>query len=304
MRILITGSTGMIGKRLVEKLKKKHTITEANRRKGINITHKKDCGKIMKNVEVVIHAAAELDETKTEEEIWKTNVEGTVNLLETAEENNIHQFIFLSTVGVYGEQTKKMDENTIGEPITAYERTKTEAEKRVWNYQEVFPVTIIRPALVIGPNPYWSKIFKTIKKGFPLIGEGKNPWQMIEVDDLVAFIEHALGNEEMYNEIYICAEKEVHSLREVVDMIADILHVKKTGTIPKSAGMAISHLFGIYGKIMGKKPLLIPAHVKRLFKHREYDITKALRTGWKPRYSTKEALEKTYRELNELKTFS
>jgi nucleoside-diphosphate-sugar epimerase len=51
------------------------------------------------------------------------------------------------------------------------------------------------------------------------------------------------------------------------------------------------------GKITGKKPLLIPEHVERLFKHREYDIQKTLNTGWKPKYSTREALEKTYREL-------
>lgn len=297
MRILLTGSTGMIGSRLVKKLEGKHTIAEFSRKKGLDITRATDCEKAMKNVDVVIHAAAELDETKAEEELHKINVEGTRNLLEAAEKNDVQQFIFLSSVGVYGETVKKLDEKSELSPHTAYERSKKEAEELVWKMQEVFPVTIIRPALVVGPSGYWKQIFSTIQKGFPLIGKGENAWQMVDVDDLVAFIARCVGNENVYNEAYIVAESETHTLREVVDMIADILHVKKVGNMPKMVGMAVGYVFWTQGKLTGKKPLLIPAHVKRLFKHREYDISKARETGWKPTHTTKQALEKVYAEL-------
>ena len=82
-------------------------------------------------------------------------------------------------------------------------------------------------------------------------------------------------------------------------MIADLVHVKQPGTIPKTVGMMAGYLFLAQGKIFGKKTLLIPAHVKRLFKHREYDVSKALKTGWKPHYTTRSALEKTFKELDE-----
>lgn len=297
MRILLTGNTGMIGSRLVKKLENKHTIVGFSRQKGLDITRATDCEKAMKNVDVVIHAAADLDETKKEDELQKINVEGTRNLLEAAEKNDVQQFIFLSSVGVYGETTKKLDEKSELHPQTAYERSKKDAEELVWKMQEVFPVTIIRPALVVGPSGYWKQIFSTIQKGFPLIGKGENAWQMVDADDLVAFIVRCVGNENVYNEAYIVAEKETHTLREVVDMVADILHTKKVGSVPKMVGMAAGYVFLAQGKIFGKKPLLIPAHVKRLFKHREYDISKALETGWKPTYTTQQALEKTYAEL-------
>lgn len=288
----------MIGKRLTERLGKKHTIIEFSRSQGKDITTLADVEKAIKGADIVIHAAAELDETKSREDIYKTNVQGTRNVITAAEEEGIDQLIFISSVGVYGDTKKKLDEKSEMRPQTPYEHSKKEAEELVWNMQELFPVTIIRPALVVGPNTYWKGIFKTVKKGFPLIGNGENAWQMIHVDDLVDFIVICVGNEDAYNEQFIVAEKETHTLREVVDMIAEIEGKKKPGTIPKTIGIAISHVFGIQGKITGKKQLLIPAHVKRLFKHREYDISKAIKLGWKPKHSTKESLQKTHHELN------
>lgn len=297
MKILITGSTGMIGQRLVERLKNKHTIVEFSRSKGRDITKLEDVEKAIHGIDIVIHAAAELEETRGEAEMFRTNVGGTRNLLTAAEEEGIEQFIHVSTVGIYGDTKGKIKEDTPTDPHTAYERSKKEAETLVWNMQEVFPVTIIRPAIVVGPNKYWASIFKTIKKGFPLIGKGKNAWQMVHVDDLVDFIVMCIGNDDTYNEAYLVAEQEAHTLREIVDMMADIQKVKRPGSIPIVLGIAVSYFFGIQGKLMGKKPLLTPPHVKRMLKHREYDITKALKTKWKPKHTTKDALEKTYTQL-------
>lgn len=299
MRILITGSTGLIGQRLVQKLGEKHTIVEFSRKKGKDIRSTSDCEKAAHHVDVVIHAAAELDEQKGKDEMWRVNVEGTRNMLEAAEKNDVKQFIFLSSVGVYGDATQKLTEKSTQNPLTTYEKSKKAAEELVWGMQEVFPVTIIRPAIVLGANTYWAGIFKHIRKGFPLIGKGENAWQMVDVDELVDFISLCVGNEETFNEEYLVAEKETHTLREIVNMMADIQHVKHPLSVPKTIGMIAGYFFLAQGKLMGKKPLVIPAHVKRLFKHREYDISKAQKVGWKPKLSTREALEKTYAELNE-----
>jgi nucleoside-diphosphate-sugar epimerase len=297
MKILITGSTGMIGQRLVEKLKTKHTIVEFSRSKGMDITKLEDVEKAIHGVDIIIHAAAEMDEMKGEAEMFRTNVEGTRNLVTAAEEEGIDQFIHVSTVGVYGDTKGKISEESPMNPHSSYERSKKEAESLVWNMQEVFPVTLVRPAIVVGPNTYWASIFKTIKKGFPLIGKGNNAWQMVQVDDLVDFIVKCVGNEDTYNETYLVAEDETHSLREIVDMMASIQSTKKPGTIPIPLGVAISHVLGLQGKLLGKKPLLTPPHVKRMLKHREYDTTKAKKVGWKPQHSTMEALEETYAQL-------
>ncbi|QQR92738.1 MAG: NAD-dependent epimerase/dehydratase family protein [Candidatus Iainarchaeum archaeon] len=299
MRILLTGSTGFVGTHLLEALKrKKHTIVAFARGNGGNILDPASVAAGMKNIDIVIHAAAEIDETKSPEELFQTNVQGTKNLLAAAEKNKIQQFIFLSTVGVYGDTRSKLNEDSPVQPITPYEKSKSEAEKAVLEYQEVFPVTIIRPALVLGPNKYWKSIFHIIEKGFPLIGKGENAWQMIYIKDLVEFIAKCVGNEDAYGETFICAEKETHSLREVVDMIAEAQGKKHIGSIPGFLGMGLSYLFLVQSKLTGKKNILIPAHVKRLSKHREYAIAKAMRLGWVPRYSTREAIEETQRALS------
>ena len=299
MKIFVTGSTGMIGKRIVRFLEKNHEVVECARSKGVNILDYATLEKTMKGCQVVIHAAGEIDETKGENELRRVNVEGTKNVLEAAEKNKVKRFIHVSTVGVYVESKQKIDENAALRTLTTYERTKKEAEDLVRAYQATFNTTLVRSALVMGPNPYWGQIFKIIRKGFPLIGKGENAWQMVHVDDLAGFIVHVLPHPKAKNEIYVVAEKKNHTLREVVDMIADIQHVKHVKTIPKGVGILASYAFALQGKILGKKPLLIPAHVKRLFKNREYDIRKALSTGWKPKYDTYAALEKTYAELKE-----
>ncbi len=289
----------MIGSEVKGLLQNKHTLVEFSRKNGQDITKKEDCENAMKNVDIVIHAAAELDEANGKEGMWKTNVEGTRNLLEAAEKKDIKQFIFLSSVGVYGDSLDVLSEKNPMNPLTTYERSKKTGEELVLGYQEVFPVTIIRPAIVVGPNRYWAKIFKTIRKGFPLIGKGENGWQMVHVEDVARFIVSCVGNEDTYNEDFIVAENEKHTLREVVDMIAEIQGVKKVGSMPAFLGIAASYVFALQGKLTGTKPLLIPSHVKRLLKNREYDTTKARATGWKPKLSTREALEKTYHELKE-----
>ena len=298
MRILLTGSNGFVGKCLLETLKKKkHTVVEFARASGGDILSPTSIAEKMKNIDVVIHAAGTVDETKSPEEIYATNVQGTKNVLEASEKAKIEQFIFISSVGVYGGTKEKLTEESAQHPVTPYERSKAEAETAVWEYQEVFPVTIVRPALVLGANAYWKSIYRIIEKGFPLIGKGENAWQMIYVKDLAEFISKCVGNEDAYNEAFICAEKETHSLREVVDMIADAQEKKHVGSIPRIAGIAASYLFWAQSKLTGKKNILIPAHVKRLFKHREYSIAKAMRLGWTPRYSTREAIAETFRAL-------
>ncbi|MFH0969931.1 MAG: NAD-dependent epimerase/dehydratase family protein [Candidatus Diapherotrites archaeon] len=294
MKILLTGSTGMIGNAVRVRLEKKYTLVEASKSKGIDITQKEDAERVMKGVDVVVHAAATIDERTPKEEMYRINVEGTRNLLNAAEKENVSKFIFISSVGIFGKAKEKLDEQSIQMPETNYEKSKAEAEKLVWNMQEVFPIVIIRPALVVGPNDYWKRIFSTIKKGFPLIGKGKNKWQMVDVDDLADFIALCVKDKEIENEAFIVAEEEMHTLREVVDMIADIQGVKRPKSIPQLLGVAGSYVFLLMSKITGKPALLIPAHVRRMGKHREYDTTKARAIGWKPKYSTKESLQKTY----------
>lgn len=300
MRILVTGSAGFIGARLVDALRARgHYAIGFSAEQGKDVLNFEALNTAVKGMDVVYHLAAVLDELKREE-MRKVNVKGTENALQAAAKNDVKQFIYLSSVGVYGNFKGKADERSEIKPDTAYEKTKAEAEKLVWDYQEMVPVTIIRSALVMGANEYWKGIIKMIKKGSPIIGSAEQKWQTIYVDDLVDALVFVLGKEETFGEIYNVAEKDEPSLKEIYFEIKKNLGMEmKFKNVPAFLGMLLAYAMSFKAKISGKKSIMLPAHVKRLLKQRFYSTEKIQKLGFSPKYDMKKAVEKTVNELKE-----
>ena len=163
----MTGSNGFIGKNVVPLLKKKsHRVAEFSKSLGNDITNFNQVNASMKNVDAVIHLAAVIDEAAPLELMRKINVDGTRNVLEAAAKNKIKRFVYASTIGVYGGFDGIAKEDQPYNPQSNYEKTKTEAEKLVLEYQEVLPITVLRPPYVVGANETWKQAVKTAKKGF------------------------------------------------------------------------------------------------------------------------------------------
>ena len=193
MKIAVTGSSGMIGRALVKRLAAKGNDVVGCNSSNCNVLDPSALKQAFSGVEAVVHLASQVDEDA--KDLWEVNVKGTENCLEAAEQNNVSQFIYLSTVGVYGSTPGMKDEDTTPHPETGYERSKAEAEKKVLGYQEVFHVTILRPALVVGNNEYWNGTIRTVKKGFPLIGSGRNRFQLVCLEDVVEAVRFCIGRE-------------------------------------------------------------------------------------------------------------
>ncbi|MFH1240652.1 MAG: NAD(P)-dependent oxidoreductase [Candidatus Diapherotrites archaeon] len=294
MKILVTGSAGFIGKKLVRALRRnRHQVIEFSHSKENDVTDFKQINSALKGVDVVYHLAAVLDETK-KSEMRKVNVRGTENALEAAAKNNVQQFIYLSSIGVYGNFKGKADESFPVNPETEYEKTKADAEKLVWDYQEMLPVTILRSALVMGANKYWEDIVNVIEKDLPMVGDGKNKWQTVYIEDLVSALVFVLGKEETFGEIYNIAEEDEPTLKELYFEIKRNLKMKlEFKSVSSFTGMSMSY----FNLILGKNKILIPAHVKRLLKNRNYSISKIKKLGWKPRYNMTGSVVHTVNEL-------
>ena len=108
--ILITGSSGFLGEELVNYFSKNNKIFALDKEKPIifdgnlsninsfvsDIRDKEKLEKIFKDnkIDIIIHCAAEILDEKDPNEVWKTNYNGTKNLLDFAEIYNISKFIF------------------------------------------------------------------------------------------------------------------------------------------------------------------------------------------------------------------
>ena len=121
----------------------------------------------------IIHAAADWRFVSLDE-LRKTNVQGTANVLELAKEaNKIHsleRFSYISTAYVAGARTGIIAESELTDKFgffTNYERSKYEGEQIVQSMKNEFPISIFRPSMVVGDSQTGAiKTFNTLY--FPL----------------------------------------------------------------------------------------------------------------------------------------
>ncbi len=138
MSILITGGSGALG----TELKKKFTDTLTPTHKELDITDKKNVADYIKNhdIDLIIHTAALTHIRPCEENkpvAWKTNVDGTRNLVEAVLNNKKNiKFIYISTACVFDGHVGMYNENSIPYPENFYALTKLIGEYEVSKLRE------------------------------------------------------------------------------------------------------------------------------------------------------------------------
>lgn len=147
-KLLLTGARGFIGSYFQKEYAHKYTIqTFSFLKDDIETLHVKD-------VETVIHLSALVHQMggASDEAYERVNVEQTVQLARKAKESCAKQFIFMSTVKVYGEESERSyTEISPCHPEDAYGKTKLKAEQELQALaDENFTVSIIRTPIVYG----------------------------------------------------------------------------------------------------------------------------------------------------------
>ena len=174
MNCLVTGASGFIGSWLVRKLiHEGHRVRVLCRETSVfdlisdlefekafgDITSAKTILPALKNIDTVFHLAGHIGYKKTDNELMeKVNVVGTQNIYTASLENNVKNFIFLSSVTAVGaSQTpfQTLDENSeynlagIG---FGYADSKRRAEKIVLQGNSSMKCLALNPSTVYGPG--------------------------------------------------------------------------------------------------------------------------------------------------------
>jgi NAD+-dependent farnesol dehydrogenase len=214
MKIFITGASGFIGHKLAEKLAEdNHDVVVLLRdtskadqfiNKGIgiikgDILDRKQLRNGMKDCDWVFHLAAfTKPSSKDPTRSYRTNVTGTINVIDAARENGVRRVILTSSAGTmgYSKNNLPVGEETNVDPVynTEYERTKSLAEKAALNYSsDKLDVIIVNPTRVYGPGKLSisnsvTKIIKLYTRGTWRIvpGDGKAIGNYVFIDDVVS----------------------------------------------------------------------------------------------------------------------
>lgn len=219
MKILVTGGAGFIGSNLVDALiDQKHEVfiidnLSTGKKEFINPKVKfyeadiqdKSIDAIFKEVkpEILFHLAAHISVSESVKDPisdCKSNIEGSVNIFESAKNNNVKKVIFSSTGGALYGDTKKRDRPTSESypaiPLSPYGITKLTNEFYLNYYFNAFNLnyTILRYSNVYGPRQN-SKgeagvvaifIDKILNSEIPIIhGDGEQTRDYVYVDDVV-----------------------------------------------------------------------------------------------------------------------
>jgi UDP-glucose 4-epimerase len=188
MKILITGSSGFVGRHLVNKLSRKYKIVGFDLKNGQNILNERLLLKKLKGVDSVVHLAAFISASESWEkpkEYFENNTLGTLSVIRQCIEAKVKRLIIFSSAAVKAR------------PLTPYSVSKIAAEEIVGLYKNKIKVTIVRPENIYGPGQKESygyvihNFIRAIKKRRPIhiYGDGLQVRDFIYIDDVVSVVD-------------------------------------------------------------------------------------------------------------------
>lgn len=280
-RVLITGANSFIGtnfRKYSENRQIREISLKDNSPEDIDFT----------DVDVVFHLAAIVHQSKKidEKEYFRVNTDLCLRVAEQAKKAGVRQFVFLSTLKVYGKYihgSELRNETSECYPDDAYGKSKYAAETGLAKMEnEYFTVSIIRTPLVYGEGVR-ANMISLIKlvDSVPLLPFGKtdNRRNFTFVENLVGFIDRII--EKNASGIFIVMDDNPLSTTELVNYISKYLKRRVL-------------LFRIPRIFLRIGSFFFPDIIDRLYGSLEVSNDKTKKQlGFKPGFSTEEGIEKT-----------
>lgn len=281
IELLITGSTGFIGSYFINQYSSQFIVNTFSFLRDSFDTLKLD------GIDCVVHCGAlvhQMNEEPSYKQFFDSNVNHTLQMAIKAKASNVKQFIFISTVKVFGEESKEIfNENSPTNPKDYYGLTKKIAEEKLLKLEDKnFKVAILRLPLVFGPGVKANfrsliNIVNTIKI-LPL-GSINNKRSMVFVGNVCQYIFQIIKLKE--RGIFIANEDESFSTSELIHQISKALE--------KNVILFSIPLLNKFLKIIK------PKYYQRLFENLEVDnsLTKKILKIEKNKFSCNQSFKET-----------
>lgn len=318
--VLVTGSTGFVGRHLLPVLQQRDwQITAAVRQdwqhsqatsiKTIvtgEIDGNTDWREALQGIKTVIHLAGRahiLHESASnpEAEFFRVNTEGTTNLVKQSIAAGIEHFVFISSIHAMTTSSDRiLSESSTCQPDTPYGCSKIQAEEALIAEAKNSNMTwtILRPTLVYGAGNVGNmeRLIKLVKLGLPLpFGAINNRRSFIYVGNLVDAIATCLTHPQAANQLFIVSDNRDLSTPQLIHLIARQMH-KPTYLLPIHPELLkILAYVGDGIEFLLKRPIpLNSSNLVRLFGSLFVDSSHIQnRLNWQPPFTIEQGLELT-----------
>jgi len=310
-RILVTGGAGFLGINLIRYLYERGyelvsldlqpfdypDMQPCVKEVRGDIRNRADVDRAMDGVRLVVHGAAALP-LYSPEDIHTTDVDGTRMIFESAQAHGVERVVHVSSTAVYGVPEKHpIYESDAMVGVGPYGKAKIEAEEVCLRFRNGgMIVPIVRPKSFVGPERLgvFAMLYDWALEGhnFPVLGNGHNRYQLLDVEDLCEAIRLCLElPADRVNDTFNIGAKDFGTIRSDYQAVLD--HAGKgKRIIGTPAGPAIFALRVL--EKLGMSPLYAWVY-ETAAKESFVSIEKAERQlGYAPKYSNEQALIRNF----------
>jgi UDP-glucose 4-epimerase len=243
MKIVVTGSSGLIGSNLVRELiEQEHDVSCLDLVTGCDLNDTEQVDKLFSQIypDVVYHLAANAAEARGQispVDMIHNNIGIFANTLRAAINVNVKKFIYTSSVAVYGEANVpyKEDGPTIPKDVYGVNKLACEQILRIMAKVYGFKYTIFRPHNVYGPGQNMSDPYKNVValfmrklmdgEPYKLFGHGEMRRAFSYVDDVVRVLVDSLDSSFDNQTLNVGAEQDI-SIKELSDLVQQVTGIK------------------------------------------------------------------------------
>ena len=315
MNILITGTTGFVGSKLIFHLEKEgHNVFGVDKEEeqkqtfSIHKNNKKfdlngDFNEYPfknENIECVLHCAAEKSDFAVSEEGYKlNNVEATKGAVKLANFHQAEYMIYISTVSAYGHKNEPADETADFIPDNPYGQTKYDGELicEEWvNSQKDNKLTILRPSVIYGIKNYanmYNLMYFLLKRSYVMVGKGENIKSMVALDnfiDMITLFCNKIPDDKI--SAFNCIDKPYMKVNEIMGVVSKVEGYKKPFlNIPLWLAFLLTSPFESLSRLLRKDLKINWNRLYKLSASTDYRAEKIRDYGYTQQYSSKEKLE-------------